>query len=240
MIAVVETFPQRAAPIVASLERVGVRDDIVVLPAHDPACPTHLGRDPRCMIVSGGPGSVMEIGRNSPASDRLGRAAALLRGALSRRVPVLGICMGHQLLAYVEGGHVGRARALVRGVETVECEPDPLFSGIDSALLGFEYHHDEVVALPVVGGHPARRIASSATCRIEGFSIPGRLVWGLQFHPEVDGQLAMTLLDKAALESLHRAENQLLAPSYEAARLTIFRNFLRLAEVTGASCRSPR
>lgn len=110
----------------------------------------------------------------------------LLRWATSTQaVAVLGICLGHQLLASALGGRIGRnpaGRAL--GLKPIGLLPD----GMDDLLLrgtagaaALQWNDDVVLALPT-GATVLARTPDGAPQAVRY----GRRAWGVQFHPEVD------------------------------------------------------
>src|SRR6188768_1856799 len=86
----------------SALERAGLELARVRLHAGDP-----LPKDPRelgLLVVMGGPMGVEDVG--NPRYPFLGPELALLRAALAADVPILGICLGAQLLAAAAGARV--------------------------------------------------------------------------------------------------------------------------------------
>jgi GMP synthase (glutamine-hydrolysing) len=108
----------------------------------------------------------------------------LLREAAAREIPVLGVCLGAQLLARAHGGENLRLdRRLVTWHPLRVIADDPVLGAIPAGAHGLHWNEDgfepppdavEVYERPQGG-------------RAEGFRI-GRLAWGVQFHPEVDAQ----------------------------------------------------
>jgi GMP synthase-like glutamine amidotransferase len=106
----------------------------------------------------------------------------LLRDLLGRRLPMLGICLGSQLLAEAAGAIPRRARLPEIGWHPIELTPDgardPLLGALPRRFEGFFWHSYEA---PLPPGGIA--LALSHVC-LHAFRLDGA-VWGLQFHPEV-------------------------------------------------------
>ena len=130
------------------------------------------------MVVLGGDQSAVHAG----ADPVLAREAQLLRETVAAGVPVLGICLGGQVLAHALGGrvrHVGQVvewRALRK---TAAGAADPLFGALEEPLPALHWNEDvfdlppgaEVLAEPAPDGVEAFRHGSA---------------WGVQYHPDVD------------------------------------------------------
>jgi GMP synthase (glutamine-hydrolysing) len=119
------------------------------------------------------------------ASPWLPRTRDLVRDAEARGVPVLGICLGHQIAAAALGGEAGRNPA--GGTVAVlpvcwgpEAERDPLFGPVRSASRAVHWNNDVVLRLP----EGARVVARSPDGAIQAARF-GRHTWGVQCHPEV-------------------------------------------------------
>jgi len=123
------------------------------------------------------------------------RAAVWLRGAVSRAVPVLGICYGHQLLAHACGGEVG-ANPKGREFGTVQVEleeagrTDELLGELPGTFPAHMGHAQSVLRLPPA----AVRLASNAWDGNQAFRI-GPRAWGIQFHPEFDADIVREYVD---------------------------------------------
>jgi GMP synthase (glutamine-hydrolysing) len=107
----------------------------------------------------------------------------LIGELLERGTPLLGICLGSQLVAGAAGAVVRRAAAPEIGwieIElTAEGAADPILGFLPGRFVGFGWHHYEWL-LPPAGVALAR----SAAC-LQAFRLEHRPVWGVQFHPEV-------------------------------------------------------
>jgi GMP synthase (glutamine-hydrolysing) len=112
----------------------------------------------------------------------LGREDGFLREALATEVPVLGVCLGAQMLARAADAWVGPARAPEVGWFDVELTPegrdDPVLGVLPPRAETFQWHH-YTFAIPERG----RELARSELCT-QAFRV-GKHAWGLQFHAEV-------------------------------------------------------
>jgi GMP synthase-like glutamine amidotransferase len=137
--------------------------------------------DADALIFMGGP---MSVNDDLPY---IHREIEFIRSAISRRQPVLGVCLGAQLIAKALGARV-RANAVKEiGWFPVEfadtAARDPLFQGIEGAECVFHWH-GETFDLPA----GAELLVSSAACRHQAFRFGDR-VYGLQFHLEVTPEM---------------------------------------------------
>ncbi|MHC5005346.1 MAG: type 1 glutamine amidotransferase [Planctomycetota bacterium] len=111
---------------------------------------------------------------------------AFLRDAHETGRPVVGICLGSQLLARALGGTVEpMSGGIEAGWHAVSLTPagreDPLHAGIAWTSIQPHWHREEVSALP----DGARVIASSERCTNQVWAI-GLRTYGFQYHPEID------------------------------------------------------
>jgi GMP synthase-like glutamine amidotransferase len=111
---------------------------------------------------------------------------SFMRRAAEADTPLLGICLGGQLLAQALGGEVRSSHRGEKGLQEIRLtsggHDDPLFAGLSSAFAAFEWHNDSF-AVPPAAAH----LAASADCPGQAFRY--RNAWGVQFHPEVDRKL---------------------------------------------------
>jgi GMP synthase-like glutamine amidotransferase len=124
-------------------------------------------------------------GMNVRDADRLPWMRAeieLLRDVLQEGVPVIGVCLGAQLLASAAGAEVRRSPSPEIGwFDVARCpegELDPLFSRLPNRFLAYEWH-SYASALPAGSVELARSAACPQAFRL------GEHAWGVQFHPEV-------------------------------------------------------
>lgn len=137
-----------------------------------------------------GYGGVLVLGGHQAAYDppelapELVPVRDLLRAAVRRQVPTIGVCLGGQLLAQALGGTVRRA---VDGPELGghlvakkdAAAADPLFATVPFTPDVIQWHYDEIVLLPA----GAVLLASSPRYTNQAFRV-GACAWGLQFHIE--------------------------------------------------------
>jgi GMP synthase (glutamine-hydrolysing) len=127
-------------------------------------------------IFSGGPSSASEMKPN--AAHRILRAAK--EGKI--RKPILGICLGHQLIAHELGGKIGKGASAEYGVGEIEVDKEGiLLAGMPKKFRAWVSHFDEVKQMPP--GFVA--LAHSQSCKFEAMENSSLSIFGLQFHPEV-------------------------------------------------------
>lgn len=112
----------------------------------------------------------------------------LLGDAVDAGVPVLGICLGGQLLASALGGVVRAAGEPEIGwleiAPTDGAREDPIFRVLERRAGVYQWHHD--VTEPPTG---ARVLATSEAVSNQAFRVDGAEAWGIQFHPETTPEL---------------------------------------------------
>lgn len=133
------------------------------------------------LIVLGGPMSA-----NDPIPG-LTEETRVIERALQRDLPVLGICLGSQLIARVLGARVYRNQCLEIGWAPVHFSDagraDVLFQDLPTPATFFHWHSD-TFDLP----SGAEWLAWSDLTRHQAYRF-GRNVWGLQFHPEITPEM---------------------------------------------------
>jgi GMP synthase (glutamine-hydrolysing) len=132
------------------------------------------------LIMTGSPLSVTD------PTPWMREAADVMVEAADGGLPVLGVCFGHQLLAWRLGSAVRRnPRGLELGtVEvllTAEGQGDPLFEGLPASTRVQATHFDEVVELPP----GAALLATNEACPLQAFGV-GPTLRAVQFHPEMN------------------------------------------------------
>jgi GMP synthase (glutamine-hydrolysing) len=128
-------------------------------------------RNPKAIILSGGPSSVYDA--DAPRADA---------GLWSGRIPVLGICYGLQLMAHELGGEVVPSGRREYGPASVQVtQADGLFAGLEREQPVWMSHGDAILR-PPEGFQPTAQTDSTPYA---GLVDPSRQLYGIQFHPEV-------------------------------------------------------
>ena len=123
------------------------------------------------VIFTGGPNSVYD--ETSPHYDK---------GILDAGIPVLGICYGHQLIAYMAGGQICSAGNISEyGKTVVYTGGGKLFDKVPSQSVCWMSHTDYVKAVP--DGFDVT--AHTDNCPCAAMADVSRRIYGVQFHPEV-------------------------------------------------------
>ena len=128
---------------------------------------------------------IVSLGGEQNALDpSLAEEVALLREAVARAVPVLGVCLGAQLLAHALGGEVRRLPRRHVDWAPLERLPaadgDPVLGGLPEGAAGVHWNEDGFAVPP-----GAVELLRSPAGTGEGFRA-GACAWGVQFHPELD------------------------------------------------------
>ena len=128
--------------------------------------------EPEAIVISPGPGTPDDAGISLDCIRRF-----------AGRIPIFGVCLGHQCIAQAFGGRIVRARRLMHG-KTSEVEHDgrTIFAGVSSPFVATRYHSLAVSTenLPSCLEVSART-AEGEIMALRHRSLP---VEGVQFHPE--------------------------------------------------------
>ena len=132
------------------------------------------------VVASAPDGIVISPGPGDP--DRAGVSLAVIQAA-SGRIPILGVCLGHQCLGQVFGGRVVRAPRIMHGkTSPILHDGRGIFAGLPNPFTATRYH--SLVVDP--GTLPAclEIRARTAEGEIMGLKHVEHATWGVQFHPE--------------------------------------------------------
>ena len=125
----------------------------------------------------------------------LAAARDLLRQAVHAEVPVLGICLGAQMLGQATGGVVtvgerGTELGAVQIKWTSAAEQDPLFADAPDPFLAGAFHRDAMSQLP-----PGGVLLGGTDMYSHQIFRVGTRAWGVQFHPEISAERYLTWRD---------------------------------------------
>jgi para-aminobenzoate synthetase component 2 len=146
-------------------ESVVYRNDAITLEQIEAMAPSHI-------IISPGPCTPLEAGISNDV-------VRYFRG----KIPILGVCLGHQCIGYVYGGLIKRATLPMHGkTSLIFHDGDTVFQGLESPLVGGRYHSLVIAAETV----PASLEVSAKTEDGVVMGVRNRrdVVEGIQFHPE--------------------------------------------------------
>lgn len=130
-----------------------------------------IARQPKGIIFSGGPNVVYED--NAPIVEQ---------AMLNLGIPILGICYGAQLMAYLLGGTIEKADHREYGKKNLHVQPnDRLFRGVNAETICWMSHTYHVTAPPP--GFIAT--AYTDTCAVAAMANHAQQLYAVQFHPEV-------------------------------------------------------
>jgi anthranilate synthase component 2 len=131
------------------------------------------GLNPEKIIISPGPSTPKEAGVSVEVVKKM-------------ECPILGICLGHQSIAYAFGGEIVQAKRLMHGKTSpirVTDREDPLFKGLPEQYIVTRYH-SLVVNPETLPSNLIPTAYSADDNEIMALRVEGRPIYGVQFHPE--------------------------------------------------------
>jgi len=169
MIVVIDNYDSFTYNLVQVLGELGAelqvfRNDAVTVEALARLAPSHI-------VISPGPGT-----------PQMGGISNDVIRAFHARVPLLGVCLGHQCIAQVFGGRVARAPRLMHGkTSQIHHDGRGIFAGLSQPFVATRYH-SLIVELPL----PPMLAVTALTAEGEVMGIRHCLypTFGVQFHPE--------------------------------------------------------
>ncbi len=184
------------------LKEDGVRWDTVELDEGEPIPPLN-GYD--ALWVMGGP---MDVWEEDLHPWLRMEKQAIREAVLERRMPYLGICLGHQLLADALGGRVGKMARPEVGVMQIEyseaAAADPVFAGMASPATCLQWHGAAVLQPPA----GAVVLARSPLCAVQAMRV-NEHAYGVQYHLEIT---ARTVSEWSSVSAYEDALEKSLGP----------------------------
>ena len=165
--------------------------DVVVVPVHKGEMP------PDFDMIAG----IVITGSHDSVTDRADwseKTANWLLKAVKREIPILGICFGHQILAYALGGKVGSPPGGPEfGTVPVSLTPasmkDPVLGNLPRTVEAQTSHYQSVLDLP-----PEATLLAFSEKDPHSAVRYGACVWGVQFHPEFDAGIAAAYIHECS------------------------------------------
>lgn len=129
-------------------------------------------KHPSHLVISPGPGTPISTGISNE----------LIRN-FHGKIPILGVCLGHQCIGHVFGGHIERAERLMHGkTSLITHDNTGVFAGLTNPFAATRYHSLIVAEASL---HPSLHVsARTISGEIMGLRVKGTKTEGVQFHPE--------------------------------------------------------
>ena len=129
---------------------------------------------PEAIVISPGPCAPAQAGISVPVIRALGA-----------RIPILGVCLGHQAIGEAYGGAVVRARRIMHGkASRIAHDGTGLFAGIPSPVAVMRYHSLVVDRSSLPDALAVTAVAEDDPGEVHALAHRTHPVWGVQFHPE--------------------------------------------------------
>jgi len=197
MVAVIDNYDSFTYNLVQYLGELGAelrvyRNDAVTLEELEALAPSHI-------VISPGPGTPDDAGISNDVIRHF-----------HQRVPILGVCLGHQCIGHVFGGEVSRAPRLMHGkTSPIYHTGCGVFANLPSPFIATRYH-SLIVKEPLP--HELEVTAFTAEGEVMGLRHRRYPTFGVQFHPES----ILTAEGKRLLQnflSVHGPQSEVLTQS---------------------------
>jgi len=186
-----DSFTWNLVHYIGGQEIGGVRPEVEVIRNDKTTADAVIASDPDAIVLSPGPCTPNEAGI---CLDLIGKA--------SDRIPMFGVCLGHQAMGQVFGGHVVRAPKPMHGkMSTIRHSGRSVFRGINGDFQATRYH--SLTVDRATWPADLEITAESEDGVVQGLMHRSRPVHGVQFHPESIAsehghRMIATFLDLAA------------------------------------------
>lgn len=127
---------------------------------------------PEKIVISPGPGRPEAAGISVEIIERL-----------KGKVPILGVCLGHQCIGYAHGAEIIQAKKLMHGkTSQIQHNGKELYEGVENPFEATRYH--SLVINPATLSKEFEVTATSEDGEIMGIRHKEMALWGVQYHPE--------------------------------------------------------
>lgn len=162
-------------------------DEVVVVSVHE-GQPLPAPDSVSAVVITGSPAYVTDL------EEWNFTAATFIKEVYAQQTPILGVCYGHQLIAWAFGGKVdfhagGREIGTVSIDFSAAAKNDRLFQELPTTIAVNVSHQQSVIELP----DDAIRLASNDFDPNHGFRL-GESTWGVQFHPEFSKEITQAYI----------------------------------------------
>ena len=170
MLLVIDNYDSFTYNLVQYLGELGAEPDVY---RNDEISVAKIERlKPQRIVISPGPGTPKEAGISNDVIRQF-----------SGKVPILGVCLGHQCIGEVFGGHVVRAGRIMHGkTSQIYHNRKTIFENISSPFTATRYH--SLLVESRTFPRLLEKIAWTDRDEIMGLKHRGHPTWGVQFHPE--------------------------------------------------------
>lgn len=177
------------------------------------------------IVSMGGPMNVYEENRYPFLKEE----TTFLERAFPRNVPIIGICLGAQMIAKACGAVIGKAPVKEVGWREVRLTDagrvDPLFSGVPERLEVFQWHED-AFDIPADG----ELLVTAAACPHQAFRF--RNAYGLQFHVEATRDMLKEWFSDSADQKAMLDRYDKIGPALAHSAERIYANFFEMIEAS--------
>ncbi len=170
MILLIDNFDSFTYNLVQYLGELG--EEIVVRRNNAITVKEIAGLKPDRIVISPGPCTPKEAGISNETIQYFGG-----------KIPILGVCLGHQCIGHVFGGKIIRAKKIMHGkISKIKHTDDSLFESVGSPFEATRYHSlvVEKKTFPKV----LEVLATSEDGEVMALKHKSLPIWGVQFHPE--------------------------------------------------------
>lgn len=184
---IIENAKERSEPFLKIMDKLNLERE-VWRPSKRCQTPPDISEIDR-LVITGGPGHAA----NYLDAPYYQPTKKLIKGFIDLNKPILGICLGHQILALMLGGKVEQTNQRYGWIDISFSKPaqkNSIFDHNTKKLSVFHYHHDEVIQLP----KDATLLATSKSCEIEAFTVLNKKIYGIQGHIEITPEQGSKIL----------------------------------------------